>query len=303
MSQRKWKSPLVDWQKNNQDPNLAFTLVARNEAAKQMWADPHNGLMYIPASFIRREPGNQSLGKSTPTQQDFENNNNQLGPKKNADTEPALRFLFNAWPKDSAKGFVLGSCDKLCDVLLGDTGDFSSEQTLAFTFNEYHELIMNVTSDDPIRVKFNGQKGAERNRFTWICPRGQEPIRVSVADLLEFDIVLPKYGINNSKFHENCESFLSRGAHEDLPADGLGMNSTAVARQASGTSEPQESFYLRGKKLGSGSYGDVYEALRMPDRKVCAAKRFKDIESFRQEVDILKKVCVPYHVSTTWMPY
>ena len=292
----------MDWGKNNQDSNLAFTLVARNEAAKQMWADPHNSSIYVPASFIREENGNQSLEQSAATKPDFGNDNTQLRLEKNEDTEPELRFQFNTWPKDSAKGFVLGSCHNLCDALLGDTRHLSTEQTLAFTFNEHHQLIMNVISDDPTWVKYKGQKGAERDRFTWIFPRGQRPIRVRVADFLEFDVVLPKYGINDAKFHENCESFLSRGAQEDLPADGLGMNSTAITRQASGTSGPQESFYLRGKKLGSGSYGDVYIALRMPDRKVCAAKRFKDTESFRQEVDMLKKVGMTDHVSTIWMP-
>ena len=115
----------------------------------------------------------------------------------------------------------------------------------------------------------------------------------------KFDVVLPEYGINKDKFHENCESFLSSAESGDLLADGPEVDSTAITRRASGTSGSQESFYLRGKELGSGSYGNVYKALRMPDGKVFAAKRFNDTESFEREVDMLQKVYVPYHVSTT----
>lgn len=291
----------MDWEKNNQDANLAFTLVARNEAAKQMWADPHNSSIYVPASFIREENDSQSLGESAATQPVSGNDDNQLGLKNNEDTEPELRFQFNIWPKDFAKGFVLGSCRKLCDALLGDARNLSTDKTLSFTFNEHHQLIMNVISDDPTWVKYHGQKGAERNRFTWIFPRGQTSIRVRVADLLEFDVVLPKYGINEAEYHDNCESFISSALHGDLLVERPNNDSIAATRQTSGPSGLQESFYLRGKKLGSGSYGDVYKALRMPDGKLFAAKKFKDTESFRQEVNMLIKVGMTEHVSTTWI--
>ena len=295
----KWKSPLLDWEENNQDPNLAFTLVARNEAAKQMWADPHNSSRYVPASFIRKASRDWSHEQFISNQPDSEHDGNRPKHKNKKDTEPALQFLFNSWPKNFGKGYVLGSCDKLCDALLGDPEDFISDETLAFTFNKDHELIMNVTSELQVWVKYNGQKGADRHRFTWIFPRGQEPIRVRVADLVEFDVVLPKYGTNKGLFHQNCESFLSSASIGDLLADNVDIDSTTVVR---GISTPKKSFYLRGKTLGSGSYGDVYKVLRMPDGKIHAAKKFKDTVSFRQEADMLKKVSRTYHVSTKTIP-
>ena len=298
MPEIKWKSPLANWKNNNEDPNLAFTLVARNEAAKQMWADPHNSSIYVPASFVRKGNGGQSRRQSIPAVLNQSNNDvEEPRPKNKEDTEPALRFLFNSGPKDFAKGFVLGSCDKSCDALLGDPGDFTSEQMLAFTFNQHHELIMKVTSDDLTWVKYDGQKGAGQHRFTWIFPRGQERIRVKVAHGVEFDVALPKYGINTDKFHDNCASFFSSATCGNQSADGFESNNIAVTRQATG-SPPQEPFYLRGKVLGSGAYGDVYKVLRMPDGKIFAAKKFKYKESFRQEVDMLKMVCKTYHVST-----
>lgn len=297
----KWKSPLENWDENNQNPNIAFTLVARNEAAKQMWADPHNSSRYVPASFTRKGIHNRSFKQAASKQPDPKNDYDELRLKNQKNKEPALEFLFNNWPKNFAKGFVLGSSSTICDVLLGDPGDYISGEILAFTFNKQYELIMNVTSDDPTCVTFDGQKGVERNRFTWIFPRGQKPTRVEVAHVLEFDVVLPEYGINTARFSDHCESFLSSVESADLLVDGPEVEGTAITRHARGASGPQESFYLRRDKLGSGSYGDVYKALRMPDGKFCAAKRFKDTESFRQEVDMLKKVGMTDHVSTTWM--
>ena len=286
--------PLLVWEENNQDANLAFTLVARNEAAKQMWADPYNSPRYVPASFTRKRIEDQSFGQTTSAQPYSENDDDQPRLEGKKDTEPMLQFLFNNRPKNPAKGFVLGSSDEVCDALLGDPGMSISEQMLIFTFNERHELIMKATSETPTWVKYNGQKGANRGRFTWTFPHGQKAIRVRVANAFEFDIVLPKYGTKKDQFHLNCESFLSSAASGDLLPDGFEVNSTAFTRQ-------EKSFYLRGRKLGSGSYGDVFKVLQMPDGKVFAAKTFKHADSFRQEVDMLRKVCKEHHVSIMTM--
>lgn len=295
--EEKWKSPLVDWGKNHQDPNLAFTLVAQNERAKQMWADPHNSSRYIPASFTRN-PKDRSIRKKTPFLTDSESDDDQPRLKRKKETEPALQFLFNDRPMDFKKGYVLGSCDESCDALLGDPGGYISQKMLAFTYNKHHQLVMNVTSDNPTSVTFNNQKKARRRRFSWIFPRGQRIIRVKVAGVLEFDVVLPEYGRNKDQFHHNCESFLSSAAWGLPLFDSLEADSITATGQASGTSSPQDSFYLRGKILGSGSYGDVRKVLRMPDGKIFAAKSFKfQDSSFRQEVDMLKKVCKTFHVS------
>ena len=295
----KWNHPLPDQEEDNQDEdaNLAFTLVARNEAARQMWADPYNSQRYVPASFARASTRDQSLGQTSSAQPGSESDDAQPRLEEKEDTEPMLKFLFNKWPKTPAKGFILGSCRKACDALLGDPGKSISKQMLTFTFNERHELIMNVTSDTPTWVKYNGQKGAKRGRFTWIFPHGQKATRVKVANAFEFDVVLPRYGIYKDKFHRNCESFLSPAVYEGLLPDGFEVNNTAITRQAN------SSFYLRGKVLGSGSYGEVSKVLRMPDGKIFAAKTFKYPDSFRQETDMLRKVCKEQHVSPMTLRY
>ena len=227
--------------------------------------------------------------------QGHENDNEQLRDEKKQDTEPVLRFLFNNWPKNFAKGYVLGSDVKTCDVLLGDPGKDVSEQHLAFSFNRQHDLVMNVTSDKKTLVKFKNQKAAMRPYFPWIFPRDIKKIHVKVASGLEFDVILPQYGINKDEFRRNCESFRSSAAHGDPLADKSNITS--------GPSSPWDPFYVLGQKLGKGSYGDVFKTLRIPDGKVFAAKQFESTKSFKHEVQMLKKVCEVPHVSTKSMPW
>lgn len=292
MSQIKYRHPLLEWDEYNQDPDLAFTLVALNERARQMWAKPHNSSRYVPPSFTR--------ATSIKEDEELEIEDKQTRPKEEKDREPALQFLFSKQPKDFAKGFVLGSDGMICDALLGDPGSRVSPQALAFTFNKKHQLVMHATSANIVAVTFNDQKKAERTQFSWILPRGQREIRVEMAHKLQFEVVFPRYGTRKHEFHQNCNKYISYVARGEVPTHGLDNNSEAVTRPESGTSKSWDpsSFYLRGRKIGSGTYGDVETVLRMPDGKIFAAKRFKSRKSFRKEVRMLQKVCETLHVST-----
>ena len=185
---------------------------------------------------------------------------------------------------------------------------------------------MNVTSLHPSYVTFNDHKEAKRGNFSWIFPHGQGTVRVRAAGVLEFDVVLPQYGINHAKFLENCDLFLFSAKFQNDLEEGSDLDNLAATEGTSGISnpeaieetsgasnpeateetrgisDPEDPFYLRVESLGSGSYGEVFKALRMPDGKTFAAKRFKMEKSFKQEVDILKKVCQKEHVSTLRSP-
>ena len=293
MPQNEWKSPPLGWNVANQDANLAFTLVAVNERARQMWADPHNMSRYIPASFTRNQLGDgffKAEGSAIHASEQL---------RKKEDTEPALQFLFNNWPKDFAKGYVLGSYEKSCDALLGDPGDGIPKEMLAFTFNKQHQLTMNVLSDHQTLVTFNQQKQGNRERFTWIFPHGKHEIRVKMANGIEFDVVLPEYRRNRIDFHDHCERFLRSAVGDDLLGNSLGIETRAVTEEKTETSKRPKWFYLRGEKLGGGSYGSVFKALQMPSGKVFAAKRFDSNRYLKKEVTMLRKVCEnTKHVST-----
>lgn len=257
-----------------------------------MWAHPSNSSKYVAPFSVERTPEDQIIihisGKG----------DDQRKLETNQDTEPALHFLFSDLPKNPAKGYVMGSDDKPCDVLLGDTDDYISGEMIFFNFNNRHQLKMDVKSDKPTSVKFKGQKLATRARFTWLFPRNRQMIRVKVANRLEFDVVLPDYGKHADTFHENCASFLIFAAQGRVIAHNPVVSGTAATEEASDTSTPRDPFYLRGMRVGRGSYGDVYPALRMPDGKVFAAKRFRDKESFQLELKMQKKLCQANHVST-----
>lgn len=261
-----------------------------------MWAHPNNTSRYVAPSFVERTHEDQIVINISRNAED---------PTKletNSDTESALQFFFSELPKNPAKGYVMGSDEKPCDVLLGGIDDFISGEMIFFNFNDRHQLIMDIKSDKPTSVKFKGQKQATRARFTWLFPRNRQIIRVKVANRLEFDVVLPDYGKYAYLFHENCVSFLNFAAQGQVFVHSPVVGGRAATDEENVTSDLTDAFYLRGTRLGYGSYGDVYIALRMPDGKLFAAKRFKNKESFELEVKILKQVCEgEKHVSTQQM--
>ena len=126
-----------------------------------MWADPHNRSIYVPPSFTIKTSKDSRVKRT-----DAMGENNEPKPKKKKGKEPALSFLFNNWPKDFAKGYVLGTCGELCDALIGDPGDDVSQKMLAFTFNKHHELVMNVTSDDPYGSNLTARKEQRGSVFS-----------------------------------------------------------------------------------------------------------------------------------------
>ena len=292
MTPTKWKHPLFSWDRWNEDPDLAFTLVARNKRTRQIWADVRNTSRYVAPSSDSKTSEDQIIIRIPSNHED----RTKLDTYQ--DTEPALQFLFSDLPKDLAKGYVLGSDEKSCDILLDDPGVSVCEQMLTFAFNKRHQLVMNTKLDKPASVKFKGQKLGEREQFTWIFPRHRGMIRVKAANRLEFDVVLPEYGIHTESFHKTCERFLKSATQDHLLADDSAVDGIAATEEACDTSTPQSPFYLRGMRVGRGSYGDVYQALRMPDGKVFAAKRFKDKKSFQLELKMQKRLCQTNHVRT-----
>ena len=283
--------------------DTAFVLVARNKRAKQIWRHPHNKPRWGLLSFSQDLQGPSTSSGKTP-----ETNDQQSEPKKKKKGNSALRFLFDEKPKDYTKGFVLGSDRQSCDVFLGSSETGINHEMLAFTFNKRHELSMNDTSIQTTTVQFNDQLPAKRNRYSWVFPLGQKLIRVTVGEDVKcdlvFDVVLPELDREGmTKYNENCKPFVVPGTREALIAESF-FGST----EGSGVSNPESAFYLKGKQVGSGSFGKVHKALRLPDGKVFAAKipiepefwenatRRRDIEkAFKHEVDVLKLISKPPH--------
>lgn len=280
-------TPTLDGGQNDvvQNTNTAFTLVARNKKAVKMWEDAQNSSRYIPGQLVWQDPS-EVVGKNV----------EKGSSVQKTDTEPALRFLFDQKPKDYAKGFLLGSDDKSCDVKLGSSPDIDPEM-VAFTYNEQNELIMNVTSIQHTTVEFNDQPSASRQQFCWILPRGQKMIRVTVAKdakhELVFDVVLPPYDPDSiDEYHKNCKPFVIPGVGETLKAEVFSVDNTAARVQGGVAFHQASPFYLRKERLGNGSFGVVRKVQRMPDGKMFAAKAVnmpdptvKDLAAKRLESD------------------
>ena len=289
------------------DADIAFTLVARNKKARQMWADPHNSSRYALLSHDSQGP---TASRGSSESQGYEK----------IDTERALQFRFSEKPNDYAKGFLLGSDDETCDVLIGRASDLDSEM-VAFTYNQQYELIMNVTSIQFSTVKYNDQRSASRQRFSWILPRGQKMINVKVArdagtgNELEFDVVLPTYDEGSiDDYHNNCKPFMIPGVGETLIAEVFDENSPAFTNRGGVTVQRPSAFYLRKEELGHGTFGTVHKVQRLPDGKIFAAKfprmpdrnktedfdakKSKSEMAFKKEVSIMKSLCETPHVST-----
>ena len=79
-----------------------------------------------------------------------------------------------------------------------------------------------------------------------------------MADVLEFDVLLPIHGFNEDTFHENCESFLRSAMWLAPLPDGSEIEDSATTMEAESTLASQDPFYLRCQKIGSGTYGDVF---------------------------------------------
>ena len=283
-----------------QNADIAFTLVARNKKARQMWADPHNSSRYALLSHDSQGPS-----------QGYEE----------IDTQEALQFRFSEKPNDYAKGFLLGSDDETCDVVLGMPPDIDPEM-VAFTYNQQYELIMNVTSIQYTTVTYNDQRSASRQRFSWILPRDQKMIRVKLArdagignDLM-FDVVLPTYEPSNmdDDYYKNRQPFVIPGLGEQLIAEVLSGGDTAVTARGGVAIKQPSPFFLRKEEIGHGTFGRVFKVQRLPDGKVFAAKflrmpdpketedfdakKLKSEMAFRKEVEIMKSLCKTPHVST-----
>ncbi|KAM0804740.1 kinase-like domain-containing protein [Usnea florida] len=239
-----------------QKPNIAFTLVARNDRTKKMWKDPKNKDRYM--------SGPRAHGPSKVAGEYVEEGASVQAI--NFD-EPSLRFRFNQKPKDYAKGFLLGSNDESCDAVLGELPTFDPEM-VAFTFNNEYELIMNVLSNKHTTVTFNDQRSARRQKFSWILPRGQCMIRVSlledVAHQLVFDVIFPRYDPDSmNDYHENCKQFINPGFEVLF--------------------EQVDPFFLSQEPLGHGSFGVVRKVRRMPDGTIFAAKALKVLDSTNKD--------------------
>ncbi len=221
------------------------------------------------------------------------------GEDSHMTTEPEIRFRFSSMPKNPAVGFLFGSDTQLCDVFLGTKEQKISGRMFAITFNDKGDLVMKTFSNNYTKMKFGEQKWFKRGCFTFTLYPYCKMISVKVAKDLEFKIHVPsrpnfkeQYAVERDSFRERCENALTSMGQ-------LGIAIPTATAQVSGqatASQEQNPNYLLKRKIGSGSFGNVFTARQMPSRAKVASKKFKNsTPEWKTEVDLLKEIS--HHVS------
>ena len=119
---------------------------------------------------------------------------------------------------------------------------------------------------------------------------------------MTFSIELPTHETDKLAYEANCRNFMKHASKATLTMNLLGLSTQTDTRLASApatsqvTAEPP--FYLEGKKIGEGGFGNVHKARSMPDGMTVALKKFKAKNAWTLEADVLRRLAITPHVST-----
>lgn len=134
------------------DPRLIVTLVAVSPTAERAWNRPEN--------HDRCEPAPESDGgiEDIPSR--------GTTPAGTGEDTSKIHLTFDKKPKNLEKGFVFGSDQQKCDVLLGGYVAGFSRQHFRIAFNARGQVILKDTSRKVTYIDYSGEKPPGRNHFT-----------------------------------------------------------------------------------------------------------------------------------------
>lgn len=172
---------------------------------------------------------------------------------------------------------------KICDVLLGPRGAHGISGlhfciTFDVTSNEKRRLILRDSSTNGTAVSYSGQAKKEvRHHFTWVLDLEKEEekwqVEVHVRGL-SFKIELANRNTCKAEYDRKVEDFLNDSA---LPLDVLGIYSHTTTAQPSQPFTPRQyPIYIRERKLGSGSFGEVDKVIDVSTGAIYARKKFHE---------------------------
>jgi hypothetical protein len=159
-------------------------------------------------------------------------------------------------PKDTQLGFVFGTDEECCDVLLlGVEG--ISKRHFCVTFDKKRRVVLRDISDYGTRVSYGGQGEAQlRRNFTWILFDNLDDIQVILGPndnyKIRFKVELELHNDCNDtyckvKYHDNIDDYI------------LNLGST-------------DSIYYRVKEIGKGGFAIVNEVLDVSTGLTLAGK-------------------------------
>lgn len=207
-------------------------------------------------------------------------------------------------PPRTSSGILIGT-DKRCDIVVRAKG--VSRHHLALTFRKsldnVYRLVCRDTSSNGTEVRYDSHGHGMRKNFEWILDDMPDfaPSRIIIALVpvtLEFLIVpcIPFRDRTSTEYVAAVQNFL-QGTNDYvalLSEAALASGSeTQVASQVQTPSS--KSIFIKMKKLGSGSFGEVSLVWDVSTGRQYACKRplfssSAKIDDWRREMDMLRSV-------------
>lgn len=267
-----------------------MTLVAVSPTAERAWNRPEN--------HDRCEPAPESDGgiEDIPSR--------GTTPAGTGEDASKIHLTFDKKPKNLEKGFVFGSDQQKCDVLLGGYVAGFSRQHFRIAFNARGQVILEDTSRKVTCVDYSGEKPPGRNHFTWILFDKYRNIEVTLnkdeeeekknTNKLTFKVEWPDRKFCRAEYEAYRAAYLEERRNALPPLSQLGVESQQTTAVLTAQHSPRQlPIYLPEEELGRGNFGTVYKAVDVSTGYEYAAKMFQGGD-WKKEVETLKSIS---HVS------
>lgn len=263
-----------------EDPNLILTLKPTSKRAILAFGLAFNEKRYIPPPPDPPLPVSTSRETTPSTAQ---NDGTEY-------SDSQIRLTFDREPKDIEQGFVFGSDQAACDVLLGHSSQGISRQEFRITLDTHGRPILEAVSQShSMTVSYDTQgKDQKRRLFKWILFQGHQ-IVIKISNLkLEIDVA--EHNSCQEEYQQHVLSFLADSRpNATAPLERLGIDSLdSTAAQSPPLSPRQRPIYFKEKELGRGEFGRVYTTIDVSTGHVYASKQF-DKGHWHDEVEAVKR--------------
>lgn len=299
------------------DPNVFAILIPVDQynLAGSAFSLPHNANRYHkPTASLMQQP---TISSRDPTPE----GDDRVAPGSLASQYthvPQIILTFDNGPKDITTGWVFGTNQASCDVLLGYRGakKISGRQfTISITSDQ--RIVLRDTSKYGTAVGYDGKaKDQSRINYTWtlaLAPGTHQhwtevivyvPDRKGPAFIIDF----PNHRVGEEKYLDNLDDYLAK-RHLAVPTVGaMGLDSATTTAPPTDVPTPkkQSAVYFECDWIGEGSCGEVYKVTNTNDGQIYAAKYAGKlsnknpkkrkinhdgrIEALRNEVNIMKKL-------------
>ncbi|KAI3531317.1 hypothetical protein CABS02_14200 [Colletotrichum abscissum] len=204
---------------------------------------------------------------------------------------PFLRVTTDHEPIDARIGFVFGSDPAVSDVLLDkDPTQGISKKQFAIQVNQENGVLLlrnhsrnktNVRSRSLGKLALRHQRALQEN----------DSVHVPLG-LYDIEIRLPDHSAHRRDYHTHLSKFITKISSQIPVLRNLELASGPSASTVSSRASP----YQLQDKVGSGAYGDVYQAVHQVTGDVVAVKQLGKEKDMRLEEAMLLRSITHEHI-------